>query len=163
MKLLNILIQHLYLQIKQESEFYTSAISRAGARGLMQIMPFTAKITAKSLNIKYDKDKILSDAEYNIKIGSKYFSQLYQEFDNSIILSIAGYNAGPTNVRKWLKIYGDPRNEEISYINWIESIPFSETRNYVQRVIENYVIYQKVILNNRINSLKSINEIINNG
>ena len=153
----------IFAIIKQESEFYTSAISRAGARGLMQIMPFTAKITAKSLNIKYDKDKILSDAEYNIKIGSKYFSQLYQEFDNSIILSIAGYNAGPANVRKWLKIYGDPRNEEISYINWIESIPFSETRNYVQRVIENYVIYQKVILNNRINSLKSINEIINNG
>ena len=105
-----------------KSEFYTNAISEAGAQGLMQIMPYTGKTTAQILNIKYDKNKILNNSNYNITIGSKYFSQLLLEFQDSLVLSIASYNAGPTNVRKWLKVYGDPRKNEISYIDWIEFI-----------------------------------------
>ena len=152
----------IFAIIKQESEFYTNAISRAGAQGLMQIMPYTGKTTAQILNIKYDKNKILNNSNYNITIGSKYFSQLLLEFQDSLVLSIASYNAGPTNVRKWLKVYGDPRKNEISYIDWIEFIPFAETRNYVQRVIENYIIYQKVILNHETKKHKSISEFIKN-
>ena len=128
----------------------------------MQIMPYTGKTTAQILNIKYDKNKILNNSNYNITIGSKYFSQLLLEFQDSLVLSIASYNAGPTNVRKWLKVYGDPRKNEISYIDWIEFIPFAETRNYVQRVIENYIIYQKVILNHETKKHKSISEFIKN-
>ena len=105
------------------------------------------------------KKKLSNNAIYNITIGSKYFYELVKHYNGSIILAIAGYNAGPRNVKKWLKDYGDPRKNEIDFINWIESIPFNETRNYVQRVIENYIIYQKVIILESKKQQKNIKDI----
>ena len=90
--------------MKQESEFYIKAKSRVGALGLMQIMPYTGKFTSKILNINYSKNKLIDDPNYNIMIGSKYFSELLKQFDNSIVLAIASYNAGPSNVKKWIKL-----------------------------------------------------------
>ena len=144
---------------KQESEFYPNAISRSGALGIVQVMPSTAKNTAKKLGIKYNKKKLLNDIDYNIHIGSKYLYSLIDYYDGSKILAIASYNAGPTNVNKWIKQYGDPRNIETNAINWIELIPFNETRNYVQRVIENYIIYQQVFINAAIKNKVNINEL----
>ena len=145
---------------KQESEFFINAKSRSGALGLVQVMPNTAKITAKNIGVKYDKKKLLNDTEYNLLIGSNYLSSLINYYKGSIVLAIAGYNAGPTNVNKWIKIYGDPRDKSINFIDWIESIPFKETRNYVQRVIENYVVYQKVIIDMKMKNIKNINELM---
>ena len=122
-------------------------------------MPSTAKNTAKKLGIKYNKKKLLNDIDYNIHIGSKYLYSLIDYYDGSKILAIASYNAGPTNVNKWIKQYGDPRNIETNAINWIELIPFNETRNYVQRVIENYIIYQQVFINEAIKNKVNINEL----
>ncbi|MDB9762152.1 lytic transglycosylase domain-containing protein [Alphaproteobacteria bacterium] len=148
---------------KQESEFFIHAKSRSGALGLVQVMPNTAKLTAKKIGIKYDKNKLLNDTEYNLLIGSQYLSSLINYYKGSIVLAIAGYNAGPTNVNKWIKLHGDPRDKHINFINWIESIPFKETRNYVQRVIENYVVYQKVMIDMKIKNTKNISELIQHG
>ena len=148
---------------KQESEFFINAKSRSGALGLVQVMPNTAKLTAKKIGIKYDKNKLLNDTEYNLLIGSQYLSSLINYYKGSIVLAIAGYNAGPTNVNKWIKLHGDPRGKHINFIDWIESIPFKETRNYVQRVIENYVVYQKVMIDIKIKNTKNISELIQHG
>ncbi len=129
--------------ILQESAFKISARSHAGARGLMQLMPFTAKKVAKSLKIKYYKKALTTNPHYNILLGTTYIRNLLERFDNSLPLALAGYNAGPARVKIWLKRYGDPRKGKISYINWIESIPIYETRNYVKRVIGNYSIYSR--------------------
>ena len=122
-------------------------------------MPNTAKISAKEIGLKYNKDKLLNDAAYNLTIGSNYLSSLIDYYKGSLILAIASYNAGPTNVNKWIKLFGDPRKQSINYINWIESIPYTETRNYVQRVLENYIVYQQVVIDNAISNKKNINEL----
>ena len=144
---------------KQESEFYPYARSSSGAIGLVQVMPSTAKITAKKLGIVYNKNKLGNDIEYNVLIGSKYLESLIEYYNGSLILAIASYNAGPTNVNKWIKLYGDPRDEAINVINWIELIPFTETRNYVQRVIENYIVYQQVFIDTAIKNKVNIKEL----
>ena len=144
---------------KQESEFYANAISKSGALGIVQVMPSTAKITAKKLGIKYNKKKLLNDIDYNIHLGSKYLNSLIDYYDGSKVLAIASYNAGPTNVNKWIKLYGDPRDIETNPINWIELIPFNETRNYVQRVIENYIVYQQVFINTATKNKINIKEL----
>ena len=145
---------------KQESEFFVNAKSPSGALGLVQVMPSTAKITAKKIGIKYDKNKLFNDANYNLTIGSNYLYSLINNYEGSIILAIAAYNAGPTNVNKWLKKNGDPRKEEVNYITWIESIPYTETRNYVQRVLENFIIYQQIIIDNSIRNKKNIGDLL---
>ena len=156
----NILNDPLIMAIaKQESEYYTKAQSSSGALGIVQVMPSTAKITAKKLGVKYSKNRLLNDTEYNLYIGSKYFYSLMKYYDESIILAIAGYNAGPTNVNRWIKQYGDPRDKAVDIINWIELIPFTETRNYVQRVIENYIVYQQVFINIAIKNKTNIREL----
>ena len=137
--------------ILQESAFKLDAYSHAGARGLMQLMPYTAKRVAQSLKIKYYRKALRTNAEYNILLGTTYIKKLLKEFDNSIPLALAGYNGGPGRVRIWLKRYGDPRKNDIDYLDWIESIPISETRNYVKKVISNYRIYQKIYNVNNIN------------
>ena len=129
--------------ILQESAFKISAKSHAGARGLMQLMPFTAKKVAKSLKMKYYKKALVTNPHYNILLGTTYIGDLLERFDNSLPLALAGYNAGPGRVKIWLKRYGDPRKGKISFINWIESIPIYETRNYVKRVIGNYSVYSR--------------------
>ena len=130
--------------ILQESAFKVDAYSHAGARGLMQLMPYTAKIVAKSLNIKYYRRALRTNPQYNILLGTTYIKQLLDRFNNSLPLALAGYNAGPGRVKIWLKRYGDPRKKEISYVDWIESIPISETRNYTKKVLANYRIYQNI-------------------
>ncbi|WP_299379260.1 lytic transglycosylase domain-containing protein [uncultured Kiloniella sp.] len=128
--------------IRQESEFNHKAISHAGARGLMQLMPATAKSVAKKEKLSYKKRQLTDDPTYNIQLGTAYLSDLIGSFDGSYVMALAGYNAGPHRVRKWVKDYGDPRHANVNIIDWMEQIPFNETRNYVQRILESHVMYR---------------------
>ena len=127
---------------RQESQFDPKAGSYAGAKGLMQLMPYTAKRVSKGLKLKYAKDKLTENPKYNVILGSAYLDTLLSNYDGSYILSLAAYNAGESRVSRWIKKYGDPRKDDISSENWIELIPFKETRNYVQRVMENIQVYE---------------------
>ena len=131
--------------IRQESEFDLSANSHAGAKGLMQLMPYTAKLVAKQANLPYSKSRLTRDAEYNINLGSHYIAGLILEYDGAYPFAIAAYNAGPKRVRYWKKINKNPQKNQIDYVNWIELIKFRETRNYVQRVLENYNVYRYIL------------------
>jgi soluble lytic murein transglycosylase len=131
--------------IRQESGFDRAAISRAGARGMMQLMPGTAKQVAKGLSEPYSRSRLLTDPGYNIRLGGAYLAQMLQRFDGSAPLALAAYNAGPHRVARWVKEFGDPRSGEIEMLDWIETIPFSETRNYVQRVLEAVPIYRHLL------------------
>ena len=133
--------------IRQESVFNKAAISTAGAMGLMQIMPHVAKQTAKNIGIKYHKNKLTSDPIFNTKLGVNHMQELLEKYNNSYILSIAAYNAGAKAVNKWIENNGDPRlmKTEEEIINWMEQITYHETRNYVQRVLENRAIYNSLI------------------
>ena len=131
--------------IRQESEFDTSAHSRAGAKGLMQLMPYTAKTVAKQAKLTYSKSKLTKNPNYNIKLGSFYIAGLLLEYDGSYPFSIAAYNAGPKRVKYWKKINKNPQKKQIDYVDWIELIKFKETRNYVQRVLENYNVYRYIL------------------
>ena len=117
-------------------------MSSAGARGLMQLMPATAQLVAGKLGLKHTHSRLTSDPEYNIVLGSAYLSELIDRFNGSWVMAIAGYNAGPNRVRNWLQTYGDPRTESVDVVDWIELIPISETRNYVQRVLEAVQVYR---------------------
>jgi len=128
--------------IRQESAFYVRAKSHANARGLMQILPRTARRVARSLKIRYSKKRLMTDPDYNMTLGQAYIAGLIDEFDGSYVLAISAYNAGPGRARKWAKLNGNPRERTIDTIDWIEMIPFNETRNYVQRVLENLQIYR---------------------
>ncbi len=127
--------------IRQETEFDPYAVSPAGARGLMQMMPDSAKKAARESGLPYRLDALMSDPNYNIQLGMTEFSGHYSNWGNSIVLAAAAYNAGPNNVRRWLNANGDPRTGA-DPVDWIEQIPFSETRNYVQRVLENMEVYK---------------------
>ena len=131
--------------IRQESEFDLSANSHAGAKGLMQLMPYTAKLVAKQANLPYSKSRLTKDAEYNINLGSHYIAGLILEYDGAYPFAIAAYNAGPKRVRYWKKINKNPQKKQINYVDWIELIKFKETRNYVQRVLENYNVYRYIL------------------
>ncbi len=137
----------VYSIIKQESNFNKFAVSRSNAYGLMQVLAPTGREVCKKLRIKFDLDKLKTDPIYNIILGSHYIADKIKEFNGSYILGIASYNAGPTNVKKWIKKYQDPRlmNSLDKIINWIEMIPFPETRNYVMRVLENLHSYQNFV------------------
>lgn len=130
---------------RQESEFNQFAVSSAGARGLMQLMPATAKGVARDLKLGYEPGKLTQDAHYNVRLGSHYLQGLLQNWDNNFVLALAGYNAGESRVRKWIKDWGDPRQPHVDVIDWIELIPFSETRNYVQRVLEGVQVYRALL------------------
>ena len=131
--------------IRQESEFDTSAHSHAGAKGLMQLMPYTAKTVAKQAKLGYSKSKLTKSPEYNIKLGSYYIAGLILEYDGAYPFAIAAYNAGPKRVKYWKKINKNPQKGQIDYVDWIELIKFKETRNYVQRVLENYNVYRYIL------------------
>ena len=131
--------------IRQESEFDTSANSRVGAQGLMQLMPYTAKTVSKQAKMSYSKSKLTKNPEYNINLGSFYIAGLILEYDGSYPFAIAAYNAGPKRVRYWKKINKNPQKNQINYVDWIELIKFKETRNYVQRVLENYNVYRYIL------------------
>jgi soluble lytic murein transglycosylase len=127
---------------RQESQFAQNAVSHAGARGLMQLMPGTANEQAGKLGLSYNASALTQDAGYNIQLGSGYFARMLDYYRGSWPLAVAAYNAGPGNVNKFLRANGDPRNGGIDWVEWIEKIPLSETRNYVQRVLENAVVYE---------------------
>ncbi len=131
--------------IRQESEFDTSARSRVGAQGLMQLMPYTAKTVSKQAKLGYSKSKLTRSPEYNINLGSYYISGLLLEYDGAYPFAIAAYNAGPKRVKYWKKINKDPQKAQIDYVDWIELIKFKETRNYVQRVLENFNVYRYIL------------------
>ncbi len=131
--------------IRQESEFDLSANSHAGAKGLMQLMPYTAKVVAKQAKLPYSKSRLTKDAEYNINLGSHYIAGLILDYDGAYPFAVAAYNAGPKRVKYWKKINKNPQKKQIDYINWIELIKFKETRNYVQRVLENYNVYRYIL------------------
>ncbi len=127
---------------RRESELDQYIISPAGARGLMQVMPKTARKVARELGITYSKDKLTSDWKYNALIGSTYLADQLKAFNGSYILAFAAYNAGPSQARKWIKKFGDPRKDSVNQVDWIEDIPFRETRNYVMRAVESLHVYR---------------------
>jgi soluble lytic murein transglycosylase len=105
-------------------------------------MPATARETAKKAGLPYSQGRLTSDPAYNATLGATYLGDLVAHFDGSYIMSVAAYNAGASRVADWVKRYGDPRDPRVDVVNWIESIPFTETRNYVQRVMENLQVYR---------------------
>jgi len=131
--------------IRQESEFDHKANSYVGARGLMQLMTYTAKLVAKQAKLSYSKSKLKSDPNYNMKLGSYYLAGLLEEYEGSYPFALSAYNAGPKRVKYWKKINGNPQKGEINYIDWVELIKFKETRNYVQRVLENVNVYRYIL------------------
>lgn len=136
--------------IKQESGFVPAALSRVGAVGYMQLMPGTAKNVAKDLGLSYNRRKLTRNTAYNIKLGSHYIKQMVDRFDGSKMLAIAAYNAGPHNSDRWIREFYDPRKvKDIDkVIDWIELITYSETRNYVQRIMENLIVYKYIMSGN---------------
>jgi soluble lytic murein transglycosylase len=136
--------------IRQESEFDPKANSYAGAKGMMQLMTYTAKLVAKQAKLPYSKSRLTLDAEYNIKLGSHYLAGLILEYDGSYPFAIAAYNAGPKRVKYWKKLNKNPQKKQIDYVDWIELIKFKETRNYVQRVLENYNVYRYILSQDKV-------------
>jgi soluble lytic murein transglycosylase len=130
--------------MRQESQFDRQAISRTGARGMMQLMPVTAREQSDKLGLPYDYLRLTSDPGYNMQLGTAYFGRIMDMFSGNYVLALAAYNAGPGNVRRWISTYGDPRSGGIDPVDWIEAIPFSETRGYVQNVLENVVVYDTI-------------------
>jgi soluble lytic murein transglycosylase len=132
----------VYAIIRQESEFDPSAISSANARGLMQLIPSTAQMQARREGMSFQRDALTSDPQYNMTLGSAHLADLIDDFGGSYVMAIAAYNAGSHNVRTWVNDWGDPRSSSVDVVDWIELIPFAETRNYVQRVMENVQVYR---------------------
>ena len=132
-----------YSIARQESAFDKAAVSPANARGLLQILPGTAKGVAARHGLPYSKDRLTSDAGYNATLGAHFLGEQIDEFGGSYILTFIAYNAGPRRVPQWIERFGDPRGRPLDeVIDWIEMIPFTETRHYVQRVMENYQVYK---------------------
>ena len=131
--------------IRQESEFDMRANSHVGAQGLMQLMPYTAKLVAKQAKLPYSKSRLTTDPEYNINLGSHYIAGLILQYDGAYPFATAAYNAGPKRVKYWKKINKDPQKKQVDFVDWVELIKFKETRNYVQRVMENYNVYRYIL------------------
>ena len=127
---------------RQESEFNPRAVSPAGARGLMQLMPGTAREVSDRLGVAFDLGRLTADPIYNARLGAAYLLRMLDAYDGSYLLAAAAYNAGPGRVREWLEAFGDPRGPDVDAVLWIESIPFEETRNYVMRVLESLHVYR---------------------
>ena len=129
---------------RRESEFDPGVISHAGARGLMQVMPATAKLVANELGIlsEHATARLTAEWDYNAILGAQYLARLAEEFGGNVVMMAAGYNAGPHRPAAWMERYGDPRDGTPNIIDWIEHIPFNETRNYVMRVTESLPVYR---------------------
>ncbi|MEM8801347.1 MAG: lytic transglycosylase domain-containing protein [Pseudomonadota bacterium] len=127
---------------RRESEFDPAVTSGADARGLMQLLPSTAKAVARDLEIRYSTERLLTDPAFNARLGTAYLDELMSIFDGNVVMTAAGYNAGPGRPIRWMKRFGDPRKGEIAIVDWIEHIPFDETRNYVMRVAESLPVYR---------------------
>ncbi|WP_321446977.1 transglycosylase SLT domain-containing protein [uncultured Cohaesibacter sp.] len=146
----------VYALTKQESVFDLKARSHANARGLMQMLPATAKRTARKLGVSYSLSRITSDPNYAVLLGSAFLKENLERFGGSYILTFAAYNAGPGRPPEWIERFGDPRTNEVSAIDWIERIPFSETRNYVMKLIENLQVYEARIHNETLDISKDL-------
>lgn len=127
---------------RRESEFNPGVSSGAGARGMMQVMPATSRIVARDIGLPYSKDRLLTDPSYNARLGTAYLAQLEDRFGENVLLVSAGYNAGPGRPERWMRERGDPRNASVDAVDWIEMIPFDETRNYAMRVAESIPVYR---------------------
>jgi len=127
---------------RQESEFDPRAVSPADARGLLQVLPGTAQMMARRIGMEYSEARLTGDGPYNARLGAEYLAQLSEEFGRSWVLVAAGYNAGPGRPRRWVQDLGDPRDPGVDPIDWVESVPFAETRNYIMRVMEALWVYQ---------------------
>lgn len=127
---------------RQESEFDTNAGSKVGAQGLMQLMPGTAKLIARQYGVSYTPDKLKGDPAYNVKLGAAHLGDLIDDFGGSYVLTLVAYNAGPRRAREWVAEYGDLRSGQVDPVDWVESIPFQETRQYVQKVLQNLHVYR---------------------
>lgn len=139
---------------RQESEFNNTAVSSAKAYGMMQMINATASATARKHRITYSRSRLTTDIDYSANLGALHLHDLLRDFDGSYILAAAAYNAGPSRAKQWIREYGDPRTGDIDPVDWVESVPFSETRNYIQRVMENMQVYQS-----RLNSNSSTNRL----
>lgn len=131
--------------VRQESAFDAQAVSSAGARGLMQLMPSTARQVARVLKVAASTERLTGDPAYNVLLGRTYLGSLLDAYDGSYVLALAAYNAGPSNVRRWIRRYGDPRDPDVDIVDWVELIPFNETRNYIQRVLEGLQVYRLLL------------------
>ncbi len=127
---------------RQESNFDTEAVSSANARGLMQLLPSTAQLVARRLGMNFRVEMLTADPQANIKLGAAYLEEMLGRFEGSLVMAAGAYNAGPRRVDEWLVTYGNPQRGERDLLDWMEMIPFAETRNYVQRIVEGAVIYR---------------------
>ena len=132
----------VYAIARQESAFAPTALSTAGAKGLMQMLTSTARTTAQRAGVPFDEARLINDPAFNAQLGAAHLADLLGEYRNSHILTFAAYNAGGKRVREWINAYGDPRNPDVDPVDWIERIPINETRNYVQRIVENLEMYR---------------------
>jgi soluble lytic murein transglycosylase len=132
----------VYSIARQESMFYQGDISSAKAMGLLQVTPEAGRETAKKFAATFDQKRLLSDSVYNVQMGAAELGDLLEGYRGSYILTFAGYNAGRGRVREWISHFGDPRDPKVDPVDWVERIPFSETRNYVERVLENLQVYR---------------------
>ena len=132
----------VYAIARQESAFNQRTVSSAKAMGLMQVTPAAGKTIAKKFNVTFNEKRLLSDAVYNSQMGAAEIADLVRGYDENYVLAFAAYNAGRGRVKEWLARFGDPRNPDVDPVDWVERIPFSETRNYVQRVMENMQVYR---------------------
>jgi soluble lytic murein transglycosylase len=132
----------VYAIARQESAFQADARSQAGAKGLMQMLASTARRTAQRAGVPFEEERLISDPAFNARLGAAHLAELMDEHGQSLLLTFAAYNAGGHRVKQWIAAYGDPRKPEVDPIDWVERIPFTETRNYVQRVVENLGVYR---------------------
>ncbi len=135
--------------IRQESRYDDQAVSSAGARGLMQLMPGTAKEVAKKAGMSHQTTWLTSKPAHNVALGSRYLKKMLDRYNGNYAMALAAYNAGPGRVDRWVTEIGDPRNPKVDLINWIEMIPIYETRNYVQRVLEGTEVYRQILAANK--------------
>jgi soluble lytic murein transglycosylase len=132
----------VYAIARQESAFNPAAVSSAGARGLLQLMPATANHVASAVGLPFSQARLTSDPGYNATLGAAHLGELFNDFGGSYVMTFASYNAGKSRVYDWIKAHGDPRDPKVDVVDWIELIPFTETRNYVQRTMENLQVYR---------------------
>lgn len=132
----------LHALSRQESEFNTNANSPAGARGMMQIMPATARGIARAYNVRYSVSRLTSEPSYNVMLGAAHLRDLVDDFGGSYAMALAAYNAGPGRVMEWIGQFGDPRSSDVDMVDWVEHIPFTETRHYVQKILESLQVFR---------------------
>jgi soluble lytic murein transglycosylase len=138
----------IYSIVRQESAFNPKVVSSANALGLMQVTPAAGRDTAKRFNVTFDQQRLMSDVAYNAQLGAAELGRDIASWRGSYILAFVAYNAGPRRAKEWIDQYGDPRDEKVDPVDWVERIPLSETRNYVQRILENMQVYRARLDNN---------------